>query len=138
MSIVYTIGHGVKTSEVLIQQLQQAGVQTLWDVRSKPYSRYNPQHNRRELQRALESVGIAYRWMGDRLGGLDDNHGIEQALTELARTANTAVMCSENSPTKCHRRTWITPELVRRGCVVVDLPTTHVPKRVDDPQDQLF
>ena len=49
--------------------LRQHGIELVVDVRSTPYSRYVPQANRENLARTLESAGIAYRWMGEPLGG---------------------------------------------------------------------
>lgn len=116
--VVFTCGHGTKTTQQLIQVLTDAGVQTVWDVRSKPYSRWNPQHNREALAEALKASGIGYVWMGNRLGGLDTNHGWDGAIRDLSRTTNTAVMCSESLPDKCHRHTAIEPDLRELGVTV--------------------
>lgn len=135
--VVWTVGHGTKTTDQLIHVLQEAGVETVWDVRSKPYSRWNPQHNRPALEEALKSAGIGYRFMGNRLGGLDINHGWDGAILELSRTSNTAVMCSESLPDKCHRHTAIEPDLRRLGVEVKHLNYSPKPPPVD-PQGALF
>ena len=49
--------------------LEQHRIATLCDVRSAPYSRYNPQFNRESLADALRAASISYRFMGDTLGG---------------------------------------------------------------------
>ncbi len=41
----------------------------LADVRSTPYSRFNPQYNKKALEQALIACGIQYQYFGDRLGG---------------------------------------------------------------------
>jgi hypothetical protein len=56
-------------AERLVELLHQHEVATVLDVRSTPYSRYNPQYNRETIQRTLEEAGIAYAYAGDYLGG---------------------------------------------------------------------
>ncbi len=69
MTTVYTIGHSNHETEAFVELLRQHGIELLIDVRSSPYSRYVPQANRETLARALQAAGIAYGWLGDRLGG---------------------------------------------------------------------
>src|SRR5437016_5466759 len=66
---LYSIGHSNVTVEHLIALLSQHVIAMLCDVRSMPYSRYNPQFNRETLSDNLRPAGIAYRFMGDSLGG---------------------------------------------------------------------
>ena len=66
---VYTIGHGNLSIEALVAALREAGVDLVVDVRSTPYSQYNPQFNRETLQRSLAERDIGYRFAGDSLGG---------------------------------------------------------------------
>ncbi len=50
--------------------LHEHGVKALVDVRTMPRSRKNPQHNKETLETALPAEhGVAYRWMGQELGG---------------------------------------------------------------------
>jgi uncharacterized protein (DUF488 family) len=65
---VYTVGHGTRTSEELIELLRRANVQTVVDVRRFPGSRRNPQFNRDALAVALGAGGIEYRH-AEALGG---------------------------------------------------------------------
>src|SRR5438270_2522918 len=58
---VFTIGHGVRPLEELVDTLRGAGVQTLVDVRRFPGSRRNPQFNQATVAAAVEKVGIEYR-----------------------------------------------------------------------------
>ena len=46
---VYTIGHGTRPIEELLECLREAGVETLVDVRRFPGSRRNPQFNEAAL-----------------------------------------------------------------------------------------
>ena len=68
---IFTIGHGTRTLQELIDILQPAGVTKLADVRSIPRSRTNPQFNRETLEESpgLEAAGIEYIWLGEQIGG---------------------------------------------------------------------
>jgi uncharacterized protein (DUF488 family) len=58
---VYTVGHGTRPIEELLEVLDEAGVQTLVDVRRFPRSRRHPQFNQAALAGSLEAAGITYR-----------------------------------------------------------------------------
>jgi uncharacterized protein (DUF488 family) len=104
-------------------------------VRSSPYSRYVPQANRESLAHTLESAGIAYRWMGELLGGkpggtigdydeLRASPGFRQGignLLDLATEYRTAIMCSEGDHRQCHRHKLITPALLDLGVHVLHI-----------------
>src|SRR4029079_11394979 len=66
---LYSIGHSNVPTERLIELLRQHGIGTLCDVRSAPYSRYNPQFNRESLAESLRAAAIAARYRGASLGG---------------------------------------------------------------------
>jgi uncharacterized protein (DUF488 family) len=66
---VFTIGHSNLPIERFVSTLQEAGIVTLIDVRSAPFSRYSPWFNRDALEFTLRSAGIDYRFGGDYLGG---------------------------------------------------------------------
>jgi uncharacterized protein (DUF488 family) len=137
---LYSIGHSNVAAERLIALLEQHSIRTLCDVRSAPYSRYNPQFNREMLAATLQAAGIIYRFMGDTLGGkpADDTlrtedgalpdyakiaaspsfqRGINQ-LIDLGRRAPTAFMCGEADYHTCHRHRLITPALIKCGVLV--------------------
>jgi uncharacterized protein (DUF488 family) len=147
--VVYTVGHSTRSAEELIAVLRAAGVQALADVRRFPASRRHPQHNRGTLERDLPPAGIAYRWLGETLGGRraqtvpteqSRNNGWEvaafryyadamttaefrsgiAALEAMARTAPTALMCAERLWWSCHRRL-IADFLTVRGWHVIHL-----------------
>jgi uncharacterized protein (DUF488 family) len=135
MITIYTIGHSNHSSEHFLALLQQHEIKLLIDVRSSPYSRYVPQANREVLARELESAGIAYRWMGDRLGGKPDglvadydqlraSRSFQEGIAELQVLADqhrTVVMCSEGDHRQCHRYKLITPVLIERGVQVLHI-----------------
>jgi uncharacterized protein (DUF488 family) len=137
----YTIGHGRRSSDELLECLAEAGVQTLVDVRRFPSSRRNPQFNQGPLAEALEAAGIVYRHAGE-LGGLRGHEPGEerfaclrqfasyvarmetdvwrQALDAALAEPGPALMCAETPWQRCHRR-WISELLVARGHDVVHL-----------------
>jgi uncharacterized protein (DUF488 family) len=135
MTTIHTIGHSNHEFADLLALLRQHGIQMVIDVRSSPYSRYVPQANRETLSRALESVGIAYRWMGDRLGGkpegvvpdydkLRSSPAFQQGIADLLKLAvnlSTALMCSEGDHRQCHRHKLITPALLDQGVHVLHI-----------------
>jgi uncharacterized protein (DUF488 family) len=136
---LYTIGHSHIPIERFSELLTLHGIDTLTDVRSQPHSRFAPQFNRQALHTALAQVGIAYRYLGDKLGGWPkdlryrrpdgrvDYTRLAQAphhregLQELRREAEhsrLAIMCAEADFRKCHRYWLISRSLVREGLEV--------------------
>ncbi len=135
MTTIHTIGHSNHEFADLLALLRQHSIQMVVDVRSSPYSRYVPQANRETLSRALESAGIFYRWMGDRLGGkpegvvpdydkLRTSPAFQQGIADLLKLAvnlSTALMCSEGDHRQCHRHKLITPALLDQGVHVLHI-----------------
>lgn len=143
---IFTIGHGNRTLEDLVETLRAAGVETLADVRSFPGSRRNPHFGRAALDKSLPASGIAYRWI-PKLGGrrpkgkrpspnaaweveafrnyadfmdsAEFHEGIDELLA-LAAERPTAYMCAETHPSQCHRRL-ISDKLTSLGHEVVHL-----------------
>ena len=70
MSTLYSIGHGNKTIEEFEKELRSFGIQYLIDVRTKPYSKWNPSFNQEALRALLQKRGFVYVYMGDTIGGL--------------------------------------------------------------------
>lgn len=144
-ALIYTIGHGNRTHDELVEALRAHGITRLVDVRSFPGSRRNPQFRREELERNLLADGIAYVWMKD-LGGRrpprpDSRHSawrvegfrayadymetpaFAAALDELVRLAHespTAYMCAERLWWQCHRRL-LSDALTVRGIEVLHI-----------------
>jgi uncharacterized protein (DUF488 family) len=135
VTILYTIGHSNHKAEEFIALLRQHGIQLLVDVRSSPYSRYVPQANREVLTRALAADGIAYRWLGNQLGGkpggitadydeLRDSPAFQEGIADLVTLAAercTAIMCAEGDHRQCHRHKLITPALLDQSVHVLHI-----------------
>jgi uncharacterized protein (DUF488 family) len=140
---VFTIGHGVRPLEELMETLREAGVQTLVDVRRFPGSRRNPQFNQASIVAALEGAGTTYRHVVELGGRLSREAGEErfpcirvaafrsyaarmgtpewqEALDSSLAEPAPCFMCAETLWTKCHRRL-IAELLAARGETVVHL-----------------
>jgi uncharacterized protein (DUF488 family) len=122
---LYTIGHGNRKLDDFLALLKEFGIEYLIDVRSQPYSKFNPQYNQNDLKFFLERNGIKYVFMGDNIGGRPkdtscyDNegkvdyeavktkdffiNGIERLKTAYNKDINVVIMCSESKPCECHR-----------------------------------
>ncbi|NKB35687.1 MAG: DUF488 family protein [Gammaproteobacteria bacterium] len=65
---LYTIGHSTHKITEFVALLGMHEIEAIADIRSAPYSRYNPQFNKDELQQSLKESGIAYVYLGKELG----------------------------------------------------------------------
>lgn len=123
MLTIYTIGHSTRTIERFMQLLSEHGITAIGDVRSSPYSQFNPQFNRETLQKDLELHNIAYVYLGKELGPRSDDpqcyldgrvqyeriaktpffqEGL-QRVREGIQNYRVALMCAEKDPLVCHR-----------------------------------
>jgi len=132
---LYTIGHSNHAADELVALLQRHGIRLVVDVRSSPYSRYVPQANRESLARSLDLHQIAYRWLGDRLGGkpggvtadydeLRASPTFQEGIADLvaaAASCHAAILCAEGDHRQCHRYRLITPALLERGLRVLHI-----------------
>ncbi len=120
---LYTIGHSTHSLDRFLELLNLHGIGAVCDVRSSPYSRYNPQFNRETIQAELKKHGIAYVYLGKELGPRSDDPGCyENGKVQYDRLAKTdlfqegikrvkegmksyriALMCAEKDPVMCHR-----------------------------------
>lgn len=136
-STIFSIGHGNKERDDFIKELKSFNIAYLLDVRSKPYSRWNPDFNKETLESILNEHGITYVFMGDKLGGLPADtscydsdgkvaydmikekdffkEGMERLITANKKRIELAVMCSESKPGECHRSKLIGQELAKKG-----------------------
>ena len=139
--VVLTIGHSNHSLETFVALLQQHGVSALADVRSAPYSRFNPQFNRRALEDSLKTIGMRYVFLGRALGGRPDDpscyengrvrydllartplfrEGLERVV-EGAGRERIALMCAEKEPLDCHRTILVGRSLAERGVAVAHI-----------------
>jgi uncharacterized protein (DUF488 family) len=66
---LYTIGHSTLTIDDFLGLLKENYIQVLVDVRSQPFSRFNPQFNRDSFKHAMAYANIEYIFAGEHLGG---------------------------------------------------------------------
>jgi uncharacterized protein (DUF488 family) len=139
---IYTIGHSNHSEEKFLDLLMQHGIEVLVDVRSQPFSRYNPQFNDSNLASALKAAGIRYQFMGAELGGrpegeefLDESgHALYHHMAEAPQflagierlergiaDQRVAIMCSEENPAICHRHLLVTRVISGRGVDVLHI-----------------
>ena len=137
---IYTIGHGSRKSSEFVSVLKKFGIQYLVDVRSQPYSKFNPQFNQNDLKFTLESNGIKYVFMGEALGGRPSDlacydsegkvdydlvktkdffiKGIDRLKTAYEKEVPIVIMCSESKPGECHRSKLIGRVLQSDGIIL--------------------
>jgi uncharacterized protein (DUF488 family) len=160
--VVFSVGHGVRQVDELVETLLEANVQTLVDVRRFPGSRRNPQFNQGPLRQVIEGAGVNYRHAVELGGRLSNEPGEEkfpclrvpafrsyaarmrtptwqEALARELAQPGPAFMCSETAWERCHRRL-IAELLVARGHEVVHLlgPGRREPHRLyheSEPRD---
>ncbi len=144
---IYTIGYGNRSIEDFIALLQRYEIQYLVDIRSQPYSRFNPDFSQKALQQHLKRHGIGYIFMGKELGGRPDDSsvhredageksqidyeklaqseaykkGIERVQHAWQQQLRVVLMCSELKPTMCHRGKLVGKTLSKQGIEVVHI-----------------
>jgi len=123
VNTLYTIGHSTHSLERLIELLAMHRVGAVADVRSSPYSRYNPQFNREPLTTALERAAVTYVFLGRELGARREESAcyrdgkvrfdlvaetpvFQEGLHRLRkglRAYDVCLLCAEKDPIACHR-----------------------------------
>jgi len=116
-----TIGHSNHPIGHFLALLARHRVETVADVRSRPYSRFVPQYRKQTLAGRLADAGIGYLFLGEQLGGKPRRgevaaardyaarirepaftDGIAQLLAAVQQ-ARVALLCRERDPIECHR-----------------------------------
>lgn len=128
--IVYTLGTSNREEEEFIELLKFYNIKAIIDVRRFPTSKW--EHFKKEkLKVLLKKESIHYFYLGRELGGyrkegyesytqtVSFKKGIEK-LEKIATRINSALMCAEKLPWRCHRR-FIGKALQEKGWKV-----THV------------
>lgn len=155
--MIYTVGHSNHSIEHFLALLQRHDVTLLADVRSTPYSRFNPQFRREALAASLAKSGIEYLFLGEELGARSKDRscyeqgrvsyrklaasglfrqGIEQLLA-AAQTHRVAIMCAEKDPLDCHRTILVTRASVERGVAVTHILATGEIESHDEAMTRL-
>ncbi len=123
MKILFTIGHSNHPIQHFISLLRQHCITAVVDVRSAPYSKYNPHFNQDALAAELKKHGIVYVFLGKELGARPDDEGcyidgradykriserpdFKIGIDKLLRGIEDyciALLCAEKDPIDCHR-----------------------------------
>jgi uncharacterized protein (DUF488 family) len=137
---IFTLGTDRRSEEDFIEILFSYNIAAIIDVRSVPKSRI-PTFTRDNLEELLRREGMEYFFLGRELGGFrkggytaylvteEFTHGIE-TLESIAEKKQSAIICAERFPWKCHRK-WISRELHQRGWAIehiIDKGKVWVPK----------
>jgi uncharacterized protein (DUF488 family) len=150
---IFTVGHSTRPIDEFVELLRAHGVREIVDIRSIPRSRHNPQFNADVLEHSLQENDIGYKHIKE-LGGLrharkdslnlgwrnasfrgfadymatpEFSEGLE-TLIEVASAKETAIMCAEAVPWRCHR-SLIGDALTEKGWIVRDIMSRTVAAR---------
>jgi len=155
---VLTIGHSTHPIETFLDLLRRHGVTAVADVRSSPFSRFNPQYNRENLVRSLKDAGVAYVFLGDALGARADDpscyvdgrvqydrlarrptfrEGIGR-VKKGAQEHRIALMCAEKEPLECHRTLLVARALAADGVPVAPILADGELEQHADTRHDLF
>lgn len=141
VSAVFTVGHSTHSIDRFLALLRHQSITAIADVRSYPFSRFNPQYNVDNLKRSLRSHGIRYVFLGRELGARSDDPSCYQngkvqydvlARTQLfqsglervlqgSKSYRVALMCAEKEPLACHRTLLIAEALQKRDAEVLHI-----------------
>jgi uncharacterized protein (DUF488 family) len=141
-STLKTIGHSTRPVDELLELLRAHEIALLVDVRTVPRSRFNPQFNMDTLGQSLRNAGLQYRhlpelgglrkpkknsvnlgWRNESFRGYADYMQTEEFKAALEKLMDdgqrfqTAIMCAEAVPWRCHR-SLIADMLTIRGWTV--------------------
>ncbi len=153
---IYTVGYGGRSIESLLRALRLHSISYVIDVRSRPYSKFQPDFNRETLDASVRTEGLRYVFMGDLLGGRPDDpgcydaeghvlyrvcrekdffrRGIQRLTTAREKGLAVCIMCSEAKPHECHRS-----KLIGEALKDATIPVLHILPSDDlEPQDSVM
>ncbi len=149
---LFTIGYEQAASKAVLDELEQAGVKLLVDVRAVAASR-RPGFSKNQLAAGLDARGISYlhlRGLGTPKDGREAaaQRPVRRAAQDLRRTPEAAaqagknstscprwsrqagpvcILCYERDHRECHREQWIAEIIEQRdGMKVEDLAAKQV------------
>ena len=159
---MFTVGHSNHSAEKFVDLLKRHRIELLVDTRSRPYSKHAPHFNIRGIEAILSKDGIGYLFLGRELGGRPEEEmfydtegrvdyalvarsqpfldGISRLEQEI-RTSTVALLCSEEDPTRCHRRLLVGRALEERGITLRHIRgdgSIHIEGEMDRGQPVLF
>jgi uncharacterized protein (DUF488 family) len=155
---IFTVGHSNHGIAAFLELLRRHGISAVADVRSAPFSRFNPQFNREPLEKFLKLHGIQYVFLGKELGARSDNPACyldgRVRYSKLAQTAEfkagldrvvrgagqhrVALMCAEKDPLDCHRTLLVARALVASGHPIVHIHSDGHLETQEAAMERLF
>lgn len=139
---IFSVGYGTHPVELILERLAAADIAYVIDVRSAPYSRFQPDFSRVPFKELLAKRRIKYVFMGDLLGGRpnDENcytdgkvdysktrrtdffrRGLDRLKAARSQGLNICMLCSESQPRQCHRA-----KLIGAALSEEDIKVTHI------------
>ena len=122
-----------------MRYLHTFNIQLLVDVRSIPYSKYNPQFNYGGFKKSMANACFAFEYLGDKIGGkysdpdvcfIDGGvdyskvaclqkfiRGIDQLIHLSEMHPHIVIMCAEKDPYFCHRFALISRALSKKNVI---------------------
>jgi len=150
---IYTIGYGNRSFKEFVTLLQRYDIKYVVDVRSQPYSRFNPEFSKELFEKQLKQCGIRYIFMGDTLGGRPNDstcyvdgkvdyaklreksfyqEGLDRIRAAWEKQLRFALMCTEIKPEECHRGKLIGNSLVEQQIDIAHIDETGKIKMQDE------
>ncbi len=142
---IFTVGHSTLLIDKFISLLHTYSIACIADIRTVPRSRHNPQFNGDALAHALNSENIKYvplpalgglrharkdsvntGWRNKSFRGYADYMQTDSfaealaVLIRMSRQKQTAIMCAEAVPWRCHR-SLVADALGVRGIQAIDI-----------------
>lgn len=133
---IYSIGYGLRKMPNFITLLKEFKLNFVLDIRSVPYSKWNPVFCQNELKVALSQQNIRYVYLGNELGAKPKDlscytngqlsysllkekpyfkAGFQRLITANQKRVKVAVMCNKYQPHECHRTRLVGKELLAYG-----------------------
>jgi uncharacterized protein (DUF488 family) len=155
---VFTIGHSTHPADHFVGLLRRHHITAVADVRSSPFSRYNPQFNREALAAELASQSIRYVFLGRELGARSEDAacyvdgrvqyallartdlfraGVDRVVVGMARH-RIALMCAEKEPLECHRTILVSRALTERGVAIRHILSNGLDETHKSAMDRLL
>lgn len=156
--VVYTVGHSTLPLADFLGVLARNEITVLADVRSSPYSRFNPQFNREPLKDELQARSVLYVFLGRELGARSDDpscyaggqvqfdrlaetelfeSGIER-IRKSAAQYRIALMCAERDPLECHRTILVARKLEQNSIEIRHIVSSGQIESHEDAMDRLI
>jgi len=140
--MIHTIGYGNRKWGEFLALLHRYDITVLVDIRTSPFSRFSSAFRRSILENQLKEAGIGYVFLGQELGGkpkdlsLYSNGKLNYDLVEAMPTYQNQIlklleweregksiclMCSEQNPNSCHRKTLVGQSLVKLKRTIIHI-----------------